>query len=79
MSNIITYDILSSVFKVAIVEKFDCISKFSKGCDAPESQQKVVLVVRYESWALGVEGGGGVLPQILDRGVPRRFLNPNPI
>ena len=23
--------------------------------------------------------GGGVLPQILDRGVPRRFLNPNPI
>ena len=22
---------------------------------------------------------GGVLPQILDRGVPRRFLNPNPI
>ena len=24
-------------------------------------------------------GGGGVLPQILDRGVPRRFLNPNPI
>ena len=24
-------------------------------------------------------GGGGVLPRILDRGVPRRFLNPNPI
>ena len=24
-------------------------------------------------------GGGGVLPQILDRGVPRRFVNPNPI
>ena len=23
--------------------------------------------------------GGGVLPKILDRGVPRRFLNPNPI
>ena len=23
--------------------------------------------------------GGEVLPQILDRGVPRRFLNPNPI
>ena len=22
---------------------------------------------------------GGVLPKILDRGVPRRFLNPNPI
>ena len=22
---------------------------------------------------------GGVLPQILDRGVPRRFVNPNPI
>ena len=22
---------------------------------------------------------GGVLPQILDRGMPRRFLNPNPI
>ena len=25
------------------------------------------------------EGGGGVLPLILDRGVPRRFVNPNPI
>ena len=25
------------------------------------------------------EGEGGVLPKILDRGVPRRFLNPNPI
>ena len=25
------------------------------------------------------EGGGGVLPQILDGNVPRRFLNPNPI
>ena len=24
-------------------------------------------------------GEGGVLPKILDRGVPRRFLNPNPI
>ena len=24
-------------------------------------------------------GGVGVLPQILDRGVPRRFLKPNPI
>ena len=24
-------------------------------------------------------GGGGLLPQILDRGVPRRFLNPIPI
>ena len=24
-------------------------------------------------------GGGGVLPRILDRGVPRRFVNPNPI
>ena len=24
-------------------------------------------------------GGEGVLPQILDRGVPRWFLNPNPI
>ena len=24
-------------------------------------------------------GGGGVLPQILDRGVPRRLVNPNPI
>ena len=23
-------------------------------------------------------GGGGVLPRILDRGVPRRFVNPNP-
>ena len=23
--------------------------------------------------------GWGVLPKILDRGVPRRFLNPNPI
>ena len=23
--------------------------------------------------------GGGVLPRILDRGVPRRFVNPNPI
>ena len=23
--------------------------------------------------------GGGVLPQILDRGVPRRFLNSDPI
>ena len=27
----------------------------------------------------GGGGGGGVLPKILDRGVPRRFLNPNPI
>ena len=25
------------------------------------------------------EPGGRVLPRILDRGVPRRFLNPNPI
>ena len=24
-------------------------------------------------------GGGGELPRILDRGVPRRFVNPNPI
>ena len=24
-------------------------------------------------------GGGGVLPRISDRGVPRRFVNPNPI
>ena len=24
-------------------------------------------------------GGGGVLPRILDGGVPRRFVNPNPI
>ena len=24
-------------------------------------------------------GGGGLLPRILDRGVPRRFVNPNPI
>ena len=24
-------------------------------------------------------GGGGVLPRILDRGVPRRLVNPNPI
>ena len=24
-------------------------------------------------------GGGGVLPRILDRGVPQRFLNPDPI
>ena len=24
-------------------------------------------------------GGGGVLPRILDRGVPRGFVNPNPI
>ena len=24
-------------------------------------------------------GGGGVLPQILDKGVLRRFLNPNPV
>ena len=24
-------------------------------------------------------GGGGVLPRILDRGVSRRFVNPNPI
>ena len=23
--------------------------------------------------------GGGVLPRISDRGVPRRFVNPNPI
>ena len=30
-----------------------------------------------ESWPPG--GGGGVLPRILDRGVPRRFVNPNPI
>ena len=27
----------------------------------------------------GRGGGGGVLPRILDRGVPRRFVNPNPI
>ena len=25
------------------------------------------------------EGGGGVLPRILDRGVSRRFVNHNPI
>ena len=24
-------------------------------------------------------GGGGLLPRILDRGVPRRFVDPNPI
>ena len=24
-------------------------------------------------------GGGGGLPRILDRGVPQRFVNPNPI
>ena len=24
-------------------------------------------------------GGGGVFPRILDRDVPRRFLNPNPV
>ena len=29
--------------------------------------------------ALTPGGGGGVLRQILDRGVPRRLLNPNPI
>ena len=27
----------------------------------------------------GGGGGGGVLLRILDRGVPRRFVNPNPI
>ena len=27
----------------------------------------------------GGGGGGGVLPRILDRGVARRFVNPNPI
>ena len=32
-----------------------------------------------ESALAGVGGGGGVLSQILDRGVPRRFLNPNPV
>ena len=26
-----------------------------------------------------IPGGGGVLPRILDRGVPRRFVDPNPI
>ena len=28
---------------------------------------------------LRAEDPGGVLPRILDRGVPRRFVNPNPI
>ena len=28
---------------------------------------------------LQVPGGGGVHPRILDKGVPRRFVNPNPI
>ena len=31
------------------------------------------------AWKGGGFDPGGVLPQILDRGVPRRFLNPNPI
>ena len=35
--------------------------------------------VYLEAIAETYKPGRGVLPQILDRGVPRRFLNPNPI
>ena len=39
------------------------------------------LMVRMLGFHVAVSnpGGGGVLPQILDRGVLRRFVNPNPI
>ena len=36
-------------------------------------------VERLGSGERGLQCPGGVLPQILDRGVPRRFLKPNPI
>ena len=38
----------------------------------------LIVLVPQDSTAIGYVPGG-VLPQILDRGVPRRFLNPNPI
>ena len=38
---------------------------------------KAFVLEKTESHLAG--GGGGVLLRILDRGVPRRFLNPNPI
>ena len=33
----------------------------------------------FSRYSIDVPGGGGVLPRILDRGVQRRFVNPNPI
>ena len=45
-----------------------CPPYTSEYVDSPPGRNKVA-----------VRPGGGVLPQILDRGVPRRFWNPNPI
>ena len=39
---------------------------------------KVGSALKLETLGPG-RGGGGVLQRILDRGVPRRFVNPNPI
>ena len=49
------------------------------GMDFPcmEHLHKLIFVVFV--WAVPPGGGGGVLPRILDRGVPRRFVDPNPI
>ena len=50
---------------------------FMKGppCEAGAEQLKAQLSVLDEPTL----PPGGVLPRILDRGVPRRFVNPNPI
>ena len=41
------------------------------------SEEKTVKIIRI--WRGFTASREGVLPQILDRSVPRRFLNPNPI
>ena len=40
---------------------------------------KIDLVKKFIKQLTIWKDRGGVLPQILDRGVPRSFLNPNPI
>ena len=44
-----------------------------------EKEDKVLEDKEAISKKLVPRGGGGVHPWILDRGVPRRFVNPNPI
>ena len=53
---------------------------FFQNMSAPGQQQEVYLkkFVYSVSTVAGIPGGR-VLPKILDRGVPRRFLNPNPL
>ena len=45
----------------------------------PLNQNVSDFVIRMNDVLGKISPGGGVLPRILDRGVPRRFVNPNPI